>query len=946
MTTPKNPSLTSSQKNELLAVITSEAGGRVLPSNSEFGFSFQPPNDERVHVFSGREDVIKYAENLGVDLLELDAQKTALGGLGAIQNTSAAYAAIIHSIKNAERTDAGFVELPTSIARNMKNAGLSTSITTSQQEVWEELLQLPKIKSTLEKEFHQLDTNNSIGELTAREILKLFKTIGIEFYSTISNKKLERSKLLVADGNREQDDNVNKDKLTGAFQKILDRALDNNKGKDYFIHQVHAFTYQHNVSLMTDSSAKHRTPPAYMSPDVIGRLNHVYFTQSKNRTGNAFENIDITGKLSPIGVSFNSETFDESIRLHLRNQVGFIRNSFLSKLSHSEISRDDVEIYKTWLKKSSEVLKESFNHPSTDLTNSIYSLSLMTRFLSPKLFSQSENKEEMERITIYSEDSLKQTLKEKELEEQYNYNSDIVSRMKETFYEVINEFSSQCPDICNELIENWEKVYPSNKSVIGLSVRLQEQTLKSTIGNVLNLAKGDTLKELKGELRGLSSLDIDTLNPPWPSVFEHLNNEVNKPKEKQTSFRDALKESLTYRSYLEVVNEFKKTVLPSISPKEEQPEIGFTETKPPKQEPPKQQAPKQEAPKQQAPKQEAPKQQAPKQEAPKQQAPKQEAPKQEAPKQEAPKQEVPKPQASELKQNTLKETQAHLRLRGDSFEEKISYFEDDLMELFFNKNDEISLPDAMDWFTTRYKEVSERYENEPEETKLMAIFASFRELSFCNNRKALKEWYESSAENKITAEKITKQKDELTLSKNPLRLANAITDKIFDEAGFIPEWIPGTKLKEALSSISSFNLFLTMSSDKEKVAQISKCDDFLDSLETLKEKWGEIYRNAGEKQPILSNLWHRSLSNCDLSDGKSISSTLKFLESVAEDKETLEGVLNTNFDSDPNFEKFQNLERDNVLHYLRETLFSVETSSVEAEQKMSKVLSETPKPKI
>ena len=245
------------------------------------------------------------------------------------------------------------------------------------------------------------------------------------------------------------------------------------------------------------------------------------------------------------------------------------------------------------------------------------------------------------------------------------------------------------------------------------------------------------------------------------------------------------------------------------------------------------------------------------------------------PKQAEPKQAEPK--QAEPKQDKLNKTENSL-----SITEKIDNLQDQLTELFFDKNDELLLADEFDWFNQRWGVIKNKNKQLGEQHLYDELTLSFEPILSTKSSRVVTSWYENSVEKSLEIEKITKQRNSLiTHLPNHDNLINFIYEEIQDTNGNIPEWIDKKSLTSNLEKNSELLLNLTISAEPVKDDIAKSLEKFSNNIVKLNKEWSSLC----EEHPNAIHLWNKIINNLDFAIPKSVDATIEILDKTIHDKE-------------------------------------------------------------
>lgn len=521
------PKLTTSQREELMSVLTHEAGGQVFFSSNGMKTNFQLPGFDKPHQFNGKENLFKVAEKFNVDLLSLDFKKTKLGALETIQTRAQTNAIILKCLEHVSKDgyQNKYSILPSLVLQDMSNAGLKTSIVGSQKDTWEHFFSLSRVRIAI----NELHKNNSHNERVnvSNEILETLDTAGIDIYS---KSKIQRSTKPINPNN-----SLNWSEMKGNLILLLGQHLSNPQGVKSFINDIHAACFENNTSLSTLAQKSFSTPPSYMSPEVTLELFKIYQNglSNPNLAQPDFESLRMIHQ--PIGQSYNADTVDSSIREHLRNRLQFTRSLFLSRCAVSKLNKEQLVPYKEKISDCTEIMKEGFEKSFIDTDTTVSALDMMMGWTHKGLFSSNDTLREnvavkIEGFNVTERERLTELNKKSE---EFSLFEHQVKLLTEEFHESLAPYKKQCPSIVSELELLWEQAYPSNSLLLGASTDIQQQEFNNHLEKILSIADGNKKSELTKTLNSLNSgkFDLSKLSQDWELALNHIQSSVDSEPE-------------------------------------------------------------------------------------------------------------------------------------------------------------------------------------------------------------------------------------------------------------------------------------------------------------------------------------------------------------------------------------------------------------------------------
>tara|TARA_Y100000310_G_scaffold142402_1_gene141902 strand:- start:31409 stop:34336 length:2928 start_codon:yes stop_codon:yes gene_type:complete len=215
--------------------------------------------------------------------------------------------------------------------------------------------------------------------------------------------------------------------------------------------------------------------------------------------------------------------------------------------------------------------------------------------------------------------------------------------------------------------------------------------------------------------------------------------------------------------------------------------------------------------------------------------------------------------------------------------------EDRIIELAF-KNDELVAPDAMEWFSSRWKDIVGDVTSVSEQSVLALLDeakVSFGPLVYARRTKELKDWFEVSFEKNLHKERIEKSMGIIvsalsgfddTVSTPALTHVKNFMGCVTDDTNTVPEYADLDRLKEKTVQLESVASLFSQSDEKG----VSAWSEGMTLRKAAAEKWSVMVRENPDSSAQINTQWNAIWSVVNVTDPSQLklaaTSAMEFVE--------------------------------------------------------------------
>lgn len=844
--------LTAPQKEELIELIVKDARGVVERAQNGV-LKYQFKNSEAVF-FNGKEDVYKLAEKNAFNWESQAVSGTSLDGLAHMQAWQKAFEAISEAIQYAPRNKGkvGYKDLPSAIMQGLEEQGIKINVAEPEL-LWKEIVNIPSIAESL-PETCKIPFDGGRRNPIVKSMLKCIESAGLEFYIPGDRKRLDQHVKI----NMRTDPSA-PEMITGSAQfkmGIVEQAERYAKAKIgplAFSRLVHRSCNNRNISMMGESESG-VYPSEFMSPNARKTLINIYKLASQGDVDALNKEVDkLSFKYVPLTVSVSDPSRQNNVSEVIQQRLSYIKGVSDARAELVSAKKEphvvDVEAFRASFDKERGKVESLIN--TGCVGEALMRLSTLNRWMSPLVYSASPEMRDAAIAALGGDYESAHSLQIEKI------NSEILLT-NNALRDLLGRLKDADPDVHVSINEKDFAFKENSRIPLGVSANTAETMLKEYQSSVLEkldaAANGvNSTAEFVAIVKNFKSTAAEPVIEPVvaPVVEPFIEPVIEQPNE-------PTEELIENGIQTDQINE----PLPGVvSPDMASPEHGLVIEPPQEVE-----------------------------------------------------EEAPSPSNEVIVEQPIKPKDADLpvvtslslsdAVDGAVIKASLIDLQDRLFELPFDRNDELVLPDEMEWLQQMWEDIVGNIESiESDEISVVynEAMEAFSPISQTKSRKKLTDWYLDNANLSIQRElynKLSPRFDKFVeshLSEGGLafikRLKSAYFSSVTNSQGEMPYFASGEKAEKLVSDFES-NLIKF----EESPSSLSGIFKAHESLSAVILQWQKLAHENGGATEGYDHHLNEALASLDLWDKSSTDLVAKKLSSAIDDSSMMKII--SSFDGD------------------------------------------------